>query len=85
MSKFRFYAGKKRISLESRTIPNVFSPVNGNDASTMVRSPSHIQARLAASSSIRVSRFCLHFPRGFRQLLALGEQSSPSTACPIRR
>jgi hypothetical protein len=61
---------RKRTILISRTIPNVSSPVPHNDASTMVRFPSHTQARLAASSSVRVPRFCLHFPRGFRQVLA---------------
>ena len=33
-------------------------------------SPSHIQARLAALLSVGVPQLCLHYPQGFRQVLA---------------
>ena len=52
-----------------RLLPLLFEKIPSNDGS----SPGHIQARLAAPSSVRVPRFCLHYPRGFRQLLALSE------------
>ncbi len=51
--------------LISQTIPNVSSLVHGNDASSMVRVPSRIQAQLAASSDVRVFRICLHCLWGF--------------------
>ncbi len=64
---------RARLTSNPRPSRTFSSLVYGNDASTMVRFPGHIQAQLAASSSIRVSRLCLHCPRGFKQFLALDD------------
>ena len=56
----------------SLTIPSGCGQVHNNDASDDGFLRSHIQARLAASVGVRVSHLCLHFPRGFRRLVAHG-------------
>lgn len=73
-----------RANLISQTIPNISSPVEFHDASDDGFLRSHIQARLAASSKIRVLRLCLHFPWGFTQSLAQGPLHAQFVARALR-
>ena len=75
---------RTRANLISQTIPNIFSLVGFHDASNDGFSRSHIQARLAASSKIRVLRLCLHFPWGFTQFLALDPLHAQFVARALR-